>query len=337
MSMEETTAVEGLVPRGGRGGEDQGAARRGGGGAATLGATTVVIAEEDDNRRRRTTDKKNDDRTKKEKKSATGCAILDDLETTRGTTTGGCSILDDLNALERGERRHATRKQQVVGTPAASTRIDLSNTVPSSDHTNTSTSNKPVLASMSSKTYSNSSAYTFNGVEISKDLKNLEDRMSKVSKIDSLIELALVGGPRAAASSSSRTNEDAEESEERSDEDDDAARAAAALAPLPSASSSSACLRTVYAPPGKLGLVVCSSCLGPMVQLIRPDSILVGSVELGAVIVEVDGVTCRNLKAGEVTRMMAKRQGHKRKIVFEKQKFGMLSEGVLKEAREGRY
>jgi hypothetical protein len=76
---------------------------------------------------------------------------------------------------------------------------------------------------------------------------------------------------------------------------------------------------TVFAPPGKLGVVVDSANDGPTVHSIRDSSPLLGIVSVGDKILSIDEIDCRAMSAGAVTKLMARKASQQeRKIIFEK-------------------
>ncbi|GMH93077.1 hypothetical protein TrST_g13712 [Triparma strigata] len=76
-------------------------------------------------------------------------------------------------------------------------------------------------------------------------------------------------------------------------------------------------VETVYAPPGKLGVVVDSSHSGPCVHCVRDNSPLLNIIRVGDKILSIDDIDCRSMSAGAVTKLMAKKSGQKeRKLVF---------------------
>jgi len=83
------------------------------------------------------------------------------------------------------------------------------------------------------------------------------------------------------------------------------------------ASSAGYDVETVYAPPGKLGVVVDSSNNGPCVHCVRDNSPLLNIIRVGDKILSIDDIDCRSMSAGAVTKLMAKKSTQKeRKLVF---------------------
>jgi hypothetical protein len=77
-------------------------------------------------------------------------------------------------------------------------------------------------------------------------------------------------------------------------------------------------LKTVFAPAGKLSVVVDSSTNGPCVHSIRDSSPLLGLVSVGDKIVSIDSIDTTMMSAGAVTKLMARKANQaERKIVFE--------------------
>jgi len=72
-----------------------------------------------------------------------------------------------------------------------------------------------------------------------------------------------------------------------------------------------------YAPPGALGVVIDSTPEGPMIHSLKKTSPLLGMVNRGDLIIGLDGINTRNMTAGRLTRIMAKRsQQPQRKLSF---------------------
>ena len=74
----------------------------------------------------------------------------------------------------------------------------------------------------------------------------------------------------------------------------------------------------VYAPPGPLRIIIDTTPEGPMMNLLKPSSQLLGLVNPGDLIVGLDGVDTRNMTAATFTRLMAKRSQGERKITLVK-------------------
>jgi C-terminal processing protease CtpA/Prc len=73
--------------------------------------------------------------------------------------------------------------------------------------------------------------------------------------------------------------------------------------------------KVIMAPPGKLGIVIDSTSLGPVVQTVRDDSQLQGEISVGDIVVEVNGTDCRTMKSSAVTKLMVDAAQQERKIV----------------------
>jgi len=74
--------------------------------------------------------------------------------------------------------------------------------------------------------------------------------------------------------------------------------------------------REVFAPAGKLGLIVDTSNEGPIVHSIKGDSPLVGQVFAGDYIVAVDGEDTSDWSAHNVTNLVAQKSGRVRKLTL---------------------
>eukprot|EP00985_Skeletonema_marinoi_P008290 scaffold3716_cov129-Skeletonema_marinoi.AAC.1 len=74
--------------------------------------------------------------------------------------------------------------------------------------------------------------------------------------------------------------------------------------------------REVFAPAGKLGLIVDTSDDGPIVHSINGDSPLVGQVFAGDYIVAVDGEDTSDWSAQNVTKLVARKSGSARKLTL---------------------
>jgi len=74
--------------------------------------------------------------------------------------------------------------------------------------------------------------------------------------------------------------------------------------------------RDVYAPAGKLGIIVDTSSDGPVVHSIKADSPLVGKVFTGDYIVAVDDEDTSNWSAHYVTKLVARKSGSVRKLTL---------------------
>ncbi|GMI08776.1 hypothetical protein TrRE_jg13428 [Triparma retinervis] len=78
-------------------------------------------------------------------------------------------------------------------------------------------------------------------------------------------------------------------------------------------------IETVFAPSGKLGIVVDSTTGGPTVHSIREISPLIGILNVGDKIISIDDINVTKMSAGGVTKLMAqKSQQSERKIAFQK-------------------
>ena len=84
------------------------------------------------------------------------------------------------------------------------------------------------------------------------------------------------------------------------DADDTRGAVAASAAPAST-------LKTVYAPAGKLGIVVDSSANGPTIHSVRDSSPLTNSVFVGDKLISIDEVNCQSMSAGAVTKLMARK------------------------------
>jgi C-terminal processing protease CtpA/Prc len=73
--------------------------------------------------------------------------------------------------------------------------------------------------------------------------------------------------------------------------------------------------KVIMAPPGKLGIVVDSTPQGPIIHTIREGSPLLGKTAAGDIIIEVNGISCRTMKASAVTKLMVDTAEQERKIV----------------------
>ena len=89
--------------------------------------------------------------------------------------------------------------------------------------------------------------------------------------------------------------------------------------PAPLQRKSYSC-RTVQIPPGKVGAVLYTSPLGPAVQSIKSTSSIYDQVEVGDLIVELDGVDVTERRAKEVTEMLINSADRERQIVVLKEK-----------------
>eukprot|EP00985_Skeletonema_marinoi_P021423 scaffold13136_cov88-Skeletonema_marinoi.AAC.1 len=74
--------------------------------------------------------------------------------------------------------------------------------------------------------------------------------------------------------------------------------------------------REVFAPAGKLGLIVDTSNEGPIVHSIKGDSPLVGQVFAGDYIVAVDDEDTSDWTAHNVTKLVAQKSGRVRKLTL---------------------
>jgi len=74
--------------------------------------------------------------------------------------------------------------------------------------------------------------------------------------------------------------------------------------------------RDVYAPAGKLGIIVDTSSDGPIVHSLNADSPLVGKVFIGDYIVAVDDEDTSDWSAHYVTKLVARKSGSVRKLTL---------------------
>ena len=74
--------------------------------------------------------------------------------------------------------------------------------------------------------------------------------------------------------------------------------------------------RDVYAPAGKLGIIVDTSNDGPIVHSVNADSPLVGQVFIGDYIVAVDDEDTSDWSAHFVTKLVADKIGSVRKLTL---------------------
>ena len=74
--------------------------------------------------------------------------------------------------------------------------------------------------------------------------------------------------------------------------------------------------REVFAPAGKLGIIVDSSKDGPIIHSINGDSPLVGQVFPGDYITAIDGEDTSNWSAYNVTKLVALKSGSIRKLTL---------------------
>ena len=74
--------------------------------------------------------------------------------------------------------------------------------------------------------------------------------------------------------------------------------------------------RDVFAPAGKLGIIVDSSKDGPIIHSINDDSPLVGEVFPGDYIIAIDGEDTSNWSAYNVTKLVALKSGSIRKLTL---------------------
>ncbi|KAL7458419.1 hypothetical protein ACHAWC_009996, partial [Mediolabrus comicus] len=74
--------------------------------------------------------------------------------------------------------------------------------------------------------------------------------------------------------------------------------------------------RTVYAPAGKLGIIVDSSTEGPVVHSLKDGSPLVGNVFIGDLIVAVDDEDTSDWSAHFLTKLVARKSGSVRKLTL---------------------
>jgi hypothetical protein len=72
--------------------------------------------------------------------------------------------------------------------------------------------------------------------------------------------------------------------------------------------------RTVFAPPGKLGIVIDTTPEGPVVRTINPESRLKGTLFPGDLIVAVDDVDTSTMSASAITALMARTADARRKL-----------------------
>ncbi|GMI25117.1 hypothetical protein TeGR_g14494 [Tetraparma gracilis] len=129
--------------------------------------------------------------------------------------------------------------------------------------------------------------------------------------------LALIGGAGKSRQSSMNIADDLKNLEDNLTLGPLGAAAGAATAGA--AAATGAKTETVFAPPGKLGVVVDSANDGPTVHSIRDSSPLLGIVSVGDKILSIDEIDCRAMSAGAVTKLMARKASQQeRKIIFEK-------------------
>ena len=71
------------------------------------------------------------------------------------------------------------------------------------------------------------------------------------------------------------------------------------------------------APPGPLGLIIGTTPRGPIIQLIKSTSPLIGQVHIGDIIVQVDDIDTQNMSSAELTRIMTEKLEQKeRKLLL---------------------
>ena len=73
-------------------------------------------------------------------------------------------------------------------------------------------------------------------------------------------------------------------------------------------------LYLVRAPSGPLGIIIDTTPEGPMIHSLKEGSQLGGKVNVGDLIVGLDGVDTRNMSAKTFTRLMARRSQGERQI-----------------------
>ena len=64
--------------------------------------------------------------------------------------------------------------------------------------------------------------------------------------------------------------------------------------------------RTIIAPAGKLGIVIDTTLEGPVVHKIKDGSPLMGKLNVGDIITEIDGIDTRAMSASAITALMIK-------------------------------
>lgn len=74
--------------------------------------------------------------------------------------------------------------------------------------------------------------------------------------------------------------------------------------------------RVVFAPPGKLGVVIDTTKDGPVVYQVKEDSPLVGVVHPGDKIVSIDEINTRGMTASNITKIMARKADAERRITL---------------------
>jgi len=72
--------------------------------------------------------------------------------------------------------------------------------------------------------------------------------------------------------------------------------------------------RVCVAPPGKLGVVIDTTKLGPVVYQVKDESPLQGLVFPGDRIIAIDGIDTRKMTASNITKIMARKAGLERKL-----------------------
>jgi PDZ domain len=75
-------------------------------------------------------------------------------------------------------------------------------------------------------------------------------------------------------------------------------------------------VKTIIAPPGKLGIVIDTKLEGPVVFKIKEGSPLIGKVEVGDIITDIDGTDTRAMSASGITALMVKTAKSQRKITL---------------------
>jgi len=70
----------------------------------------------------------------------------------------------------------------------------------------------------------------------------------------------------------------------------------------------------IFAPPGKLGIVIDTTIDGPVVHKVNPGSALEGELNSGDIIIAIDGVDTRAMTAAAITGLMVKTANQRRKL-----------------------
>ena len=74
--------------------------------------------------------------------------------------------------------------------------------------------------------------------------------------------------------------------------------------------------KEIFAPAGKLGIIVDTSNDGPIIHSINGDSPLIGKVFPGDYIIAIDGEDTSNWSAHHVTKLVARKSGSVRKLTI---------------------